>query len=110
MNYIVGAVKVLTSGSSDVLSITVNRDMTVAALAFDATGIFKITGCDIQGQDDILGATATYPVLGRALSDGGRPLMLPESMSLPKGSSITISITDLSAAGNTVGVALIGTA
>jgi len=82
----------------------------VTHLAFDATGIFQIDGHDVQGGANFLGATSDFPILGRAISDGGRPFKFDEPRLLPKGSSVTFRVTDLSAANNKVGVVLIGTA
>ena len=110
MFYAIGDVVELTTGSDDTLTLTLNRDMVVTHLAFDATGVFKITGNDVQGAPNILGVSASFPILGRAISDGGSPFMLPETLTLPKGSSITFGVTDLSAADNKVGVVLLGTA
>jgi len=110
VNYIIGDVVVLTSGSSDTLTITVTRDMKVTKIGFDSTGIFKITNSDLQGLDDFCAASAAQPILGRALSDNGVPLVLDEPLDIPKGTSLTFAVTDLSGAENTIGVALIGTA
>lgn len=110
MQLILGDEAALTSGSSDTLSITAPRDVHVTKLGFDATGLFKITGSDLQGKDDMIAASAAAPVYGRALADAGHPLELDEPLDLAKGESITFSVTDLSAADNKVGVVLIGTA
>ena len=110
MNYIIGDTVTVASGASDTLTLTATRDMKVTKIGFDATGIFKITNSDLQGLDDFLAASTAAPILGRALSDNGVPLVLDEPLVIPKGTSLTFAVTDLSGAENTIGVALIGTA
>jgi len=109
-SYIAGGTATLTSRSSATITIRIGQNARLSRIGFGGTGIFKITSCDIVNSDDVLHASASYPVHSGALGMNQVPVDLADPIVVNSGQDILVGVTDLSAAGNEVGVVVFGVA
>jgi len=104
MIYLIGGSTTLSANADGTITIKFGIGVQMHALGLKSTGRVKITNMEVETVEDFFDGEAELD----ALKNEAETFKLPEPLMIPKNSNLTISLTDISGATNTVNIVCIG--